>query len=183
MRTTGKRLAHNPARGNSMRAGPIATYGNTQMQTTDKTTVSNVPANVPAKRGKAGKASKPTSGADKKALAPFIRKNRQLARDAAGIVRDATNFGQLSDRDVCYIRFYGSVMRKHGHKATLRQIDDAGLQRNGKSYNPEYSGSSKSTDVGAIDRLFKAGLLTHSDNGSTLHATPLMQSHAAYNGK
>lgn len=148
----------------------------------------NVPANVPAKadkpaRGKAGKASKPVSGADKKALAPFIRENRNLSRDAVTVTRAATNFGEITDRDAAYRLFFGAVMRGKNHSATLREIFDAGRKADGKSYNPHYAGSAKATDAGAINRAVKAGYFTVSDNGNRLTATAKAKADKHYNGK
>src|SRR5512146_1895986 len=78
---------------------------------------------------------------------------RGLTRDAAGIVRNATNYDQYSDRDTAYLRFFGSVMRQHSGSATLAQIYAAGTPdaANGKRrVNPHYTGSAKATDIGAI---------------------------------
>lgn len=110
---------------------------------------------------------------------------RGLTRDAAGIVRNATNFDKYSDRDTAYLRFYGSVMRQHNHSATLAQIFAAGQPDalNGKRrVNPHYTGSSKATDIGAINRLKKAGYLTASPDGNTLSATATAKTSAAYCG-
>lgn len=111
---------------------------------------------------------------------------RGLTRDAAGIVRYATNFAQYSDRDTAYLAFFGTVCRNNGGAANLRQIHDAGTKRNGenerKRYNPNYSGSGKATDVGAINRLCKAGYFTRSPDGNTITATALALSNSAYRG-
>src|SRR5688572_25175470 len=110
---------------------------------------------------------------------------RGLTRDAAGIVRAATNFAQYSDRDTAYLAFFGRVARANGGTATLRQIHDAGSQRDGntrKRYNPNYAGSAKATDVGAVNRLIKAGYFTRSSDGHTIIATATAKSHAAYLG-
>jgi len=111
---------------------------------------------------------------------------RGLTRDAAGIVRYATNFNQYSDRDHAYLAFFGTVMRQHNGSATLRQIHDAGITRSGmpdrKRFNPNYTGSGKATDVGAINRLCKAGYLNRSADGNTLTATKLATDSAIYRG-
>lgn len=111
---------------------------------------------------------------------------RGLARDAAGIVRYATNFAQYSDRDTAYLAFFGTVCRANNGSATLRQIHDAGVTRSGqadrKRFNPNYTGSGKATDIGAINRLCKAGYLTRSADGNTLTATKLATDSAAYRG-
>lgn len=111
---------------------------------------------------------------------------RGLARDAAGIVRYATNFNQYSDRDSAYLAFFGTVCRAHNNTATLRQIHDAGITRSGmpdrKRFNPNYTGSGKATDVGAINRLCKAGYFTRSADGNTITATKLATDSAIYRG-
>ncbi len=142
------------------------------------------PAKAADKRGKAGKASKPVSGATNADLKPFIRENRNLARDAVTVTRAATNFGEITDRDAAYRLFFGSIMRVNGkHSATLREIFDAGRKADGKSYNPHYAGSAKATDAGAINRAVKAGYFTVSENGKRLTATAKAKADAAYNGK
>lgn len=115
---------------------------------------------------------------------------RGLARDAAGIVRGATNYAQYSDRDTAYLTFIGAVCRANGGKATLRQIHDAGVTRSGfpdrKHFNPHYTGSSKATDIGAINRLRTvtgAGYFSRSDDGNTLTPTALALASKAYHGK
>ena len=111
---------------------------------------------------------------------------RGLVRDAAGIVRSATFYAQYSDRDSAYLAFFGAVCRAHNGSATLRNIHDAGITRgdtNGrKRYNPNYSGSGKATDVGAVNRLIKAGYFTRSADGNTITATKLATDNAIYRG-
>lgn len=111
---------------------------------------------------------------------------RGLARDAAGIVRAATNYAQYSDRDSAYLAFFGAVLRANSGTATLRQIHDSGITRTGnpdrKRFNPNYTGSGKATDVGAINRLVKAGYLTRSADGNTVTATKLATDSAIYRG-
>lgn len=108
--------------------------------------------------------------------------NNGLARDASGIVRNATNFEQYSDRDTAYLRFFGSVMRQHGDTATLKQIHEAGKADGKKRRNPFYAGSAKATDVGAINRLKKAGYILASADGNTLTATDTAKASKAYLG-
>jgi len=110
-------------------------------------------------------------------------KQPNLTRDANGVIRNATNFEQSSNRDTAYLLFFGNVMRANNHTATLRQIHDAGKAVGNKRYNPHYTGSAKATDIGAINRLKKAGYLTASADGYTLSATDLAKTSAAYNGK
>lgn len=111
---------------------------------------------------------------------------RGLTRDAAGIVRYATNYNQYSDRDTAYLVFIGAVCRANAGTATLRQIHDAGITRSGmpdrKRYNPHYTGSGKATDIGAINRLCKAGYFTRAIDGNTLTPTKLALASKAYLG-
>lgn len=113
---------------------------------------------------------------------------RGLTRDAAGIVRGATFFNTYSDRDSAYLAFFGSVARANSGSATLRQIHDAGSVRSGdpatsrKRYNPNYSGSGKATDIGAVNRLIKAGYFTRSADGNTITATALALGSSIYLG-
>lgn len=153
----------------------------------------------PAKRNVAVAAAKPEPKAakpvaDKPAPAPKAAKPandaavmpRGLTRDAAGIVRYATNYAVYSDRDSAYLAFFGAVCRQHSGTATLRQIHDAGITRSGqadrKRFNPNYTGSGKATDVGAINRLCKAGYFTRSADGNTITATPHAAANAIYRG-
>lgn len=138
------------------------------------------------------KARKPKAKPDAKALAAKAAEraaqitSRGLARDAATVKAQATNFDQYSDRDTAYLRFFGTVMRKNSGKATLAQIHDAGKPVPGKpnkTTNPYYTGSAKATDAGAINRLIKAGYITASADGNTLTATDAGKSQAAYTGK
>lgn len=164
----------------------------TQSKTPAKTaTATKTPAKkAPAKKPSAKKASpataapESTESADKSAEKSAAVISRGLARDAATVSRNATNFAQSSDRDTAYLLFFGSVMRKNGDTATLAQIADAGTPAGkNRRVNPHYTGSAKATDAGAINRLKKAGLITASADGRTLTATSLAKSNAAYNGK
>lgn len=113
--------------------------------------------------------------------------SRGLARDAATVIAQRTNFDQYSDRDTAYLRFFGGVMRANGGKATLAQIHAAGKltgdAKRDRRVNPHYVGSAKATDAGAINRLIKAGYITKSRDGHTLTATDAGKSQAAYSGK
>ena len=112
--------------------------------------------------------------------------SRGLARDAATVVAQATNFDQYSDRDTAYLRFFGAVMRTNNGTATLAQIHAAGKPVPGKANrttNPHYTGSAKATDAGAINRLIKAGYITASADGNKLTVTDAGKAQAAYNGK
>ena len=103
-------------------------------------------------------------------------------RDSATIRASATAFAQYSDRDTAYLVFFGLAMRSRGNTATLAEIHASGKPTgNGKACNPFYTGSSKATDAGAINRLIKAGYITASESGHRLTATPLALASAAYN--
>jgi len=137
------------------------------------------PAVKPAKAAKPLPAAPAVLPADKPAT-PLPR----LARDAAGIIRNATNYERTHDRDLAYLAFIGAVCRANNHTATLRQIHDAGETRSdaasNKRFNPLYAGSAKATDVGAINRSIKAGYFTRSADGNTLTSTPLARQSSAY---
>lgn len=104
---------------------------------------------------------------------------RALARDANNIARNATNFDKTSVRDDAYLMLLGRAYRlanvQPDASVTLRDIHDAGIKRAGESdkrrYNPFYSGSGKATDVGAFNRLRKAGSVRISDDGNTITVT------------
>lgn len=118
--------------------------------------------------------------------APVADMPRGLARDAAGVVRYATNFNQYSDRDTAYLVFYGTVARAANGVATLRAIHAAGADRghpeSRKRFNPNYTGSAKATDVGAINRLCKAGYFERSADGNAITATDKAKQSKAYLG-
>ena len=119
----------------------------------------------------------------KPATSPAVT-SRGLARDAATVVAQRTNFAQYSDRDTAYLAFFGSVMRLNGNTATLALIHESGTAAgNGKRSNPYYTGSAKATDAGAINRLIKAGYILQSDNGNSLLATDKAIATKAYSGK
>lgn len=138
-------------------------------------------AQAKAKRdaAKAAKAEKPAT-----VETPAATISRGLARDAATVTAQRTNFAQYSDRDTAFLAFFGRVMRANNGSATLAQIHESGTDAGGnKRRNPLYAGSAKATDAGAINRLIKAGYLTANASGGTLTATPKALSNAAYNGK
>ena len=118
------------------------------------------------------------------ASAPAKPSVPKLARDAAGIIRNATNYERTHDRDLAYLAFIGAVARANNHSATLRQIHEAGETRSDaasdKRFNPLYAGSAKATDIGAINRQIKAGYFTRSADGYTLTSTPLARQSSAY---
>lgn len=139
---------------------------------------------VPAKTATAS--VKPVAVASKPAK-PVSDQPRGLTRDAATVAKQATNYDTYSDRDSAYLRFFGTVCRANGGKATLAQIHNAGVKRTdapaNKRYNPHYSASGKATDAGAIVRQIKAGFFTRSADGATITATDKARSSALYNGK
>jgi len=132
---------------------------------------------------KAAKADSAKAPAPIKADNVQLRTVKNLARDAATVVKQATNFNQYSDRDTAYLAFFGSVMRAHGDKATLAQIHEAGKSIGNRRVNPLYTGSAKATDAGAINRLIKAGYIRANASGDTLTATDTGKALAAYRGK
>lgn len=107
-----------------------------------------------------------------KAEAPIARR---LARDAATVTAGRTNFGEYSNRDDGYLRLIAEASTAFLAPVTLRQIHDAGTDRDGKRVNPYYAGpSAKATDGGALNRLIAAGYFTKSADGTTL--TPVATS-------
>jgi hypothetical protein len=110
------------------------------------------------------------------------RNARNLARDAATITANRTNFGGETDRDAAYLTFFGAIARKLGTDTiTLAQIADHGVTVAGKACrNPFYAGSAKATDAGAINRAAKSGTITKSTDGSAITITARGQSAKAY---
>ncbi len=97
-----------------------------------------------------------------------------LARTARTIVANATNFGNLSDRDTAYISFYaGLAKRSVTGVVTLADIVASGQR-------PAYVGSNKPHDAGVINRLAKANLLTASADGTSFSFRDAAKTHAAY---
>lgn len=107
---------------------------------------------------------------------------RGATRDASGIVRQATNFEQLSNRDDAYFAFFASVAALHNGTATLVQLHSAGCARDDstKRYNPLYAGSAKATDIGAYNRLIKAGRIRFNADGTALSVTERGESLSLY---
>lgn len=146
-----------------------------------------------AAKPKADKPAKPVAAKPANVKADNVAKPsddansyRGMQRDASGVVRGATNFDTYSNRDDAYLAFFGNVYRANGSKPTLslKAIHDAGAKRGGESdkkrYNPNYAGSAKATDVGAINRLIKAGYFTRSADGLTITATAKALSSKAF---
>ena len=118
-------------------------------------------------------ADAPKADADKAQAAALTRIARGLARDASGIERGATNFERESNRDDAYTGFFAAIARKLGRDTlTLAEIYASGVTRDGKpSRNPFYTGSAKSTDVGAINRQRSAGRVTTTGSGDAMRVT------------
>jgi hypothetical protein len=133
----------------------------------------NLPAIIP------GESARDTS--DKPAAtAPY----KSATRDAATNLAGAYPFGSESNRDSAYLQFFGYVARAFGHTATLAQIHTAGHPVPGKPHlrrNPFYSGSSKATDSGAIQRAVDSGYFILSDSGNRITATPRAIASKHYN--
>lgn len=86
-----------------------------------------------------------------------VAADRRVARDAASIARHATHYGATSIRDDAYLALYARAAGPDRNAFTLRDVFDAGTDVGGKRHNPFYVGSSKATDVGAVNRAIKAG--------------------------
>lgn len=86
-----------------------------------------------------------------------------IARTVRTIAARATNFGGLSDRDESYFSFYKRLAAKHGGTVTVAQIHASGER-------PNYAGSNKPHDAGAIVRLCKAGLISEAGGAIKLTA-------------
>jgi hypothetical protein len=155
---------------------PLGTEANAQAERSNVAKPASKPAVKAAKAAPASKAAKPASDKAEPAY-------RGATRDAAGIVRSATNFDQYSTRDSAYLAFFGNVARAVGSDTiSLKQIHDNGKARDtsAKRYNPNYTGSAKATDVGAINRLCADGYFTKSADGFTLTATAKAKQSKAY---
>lgn len=156
------------------------------MQTTKPTTTKPAASAAAPKRAPKPRTKRTKPDAAKPDTAAAIV-SRGLARDAATVIAQRTNFDQYSDRDTAYLRFFGGVMRANGGKATLAQIHAAGKltgdAKRDRRVNPHYIGSAKATDAGAINRLIKAGYVTKSADGHTLTVTATGAAQAAYLGK
>jgi hypothetical protein len=90
-----------------------------------------------------------------------VAADRIVARDAAGIARFATNYSTTSNRDDAY-RALAALAANGRDTFTLRDVFDVATPAStaaGKPtrVNPFYTGSAKATDVGAFNRLRKAG--------------------------
>lgn len=111
-------------------------------------------------------ASEPTTALATAEPVPTVR---QLFRDAASIAAYRTNYGSESNRDASYAAFFYLAGAATG-EFTLRQAYDAGRVVAGKRFNPLYSGSAKATDVGAVNRLRKAGYINPTNADCTAFA-------------
>lgn len=143
-------------------------------------TVAARPANPRAKRAaSAPKLIKPAKPAakpvDAKPVAaapakPAIR----VERTAATIVAQRTNFGELSDRDGAYMRFFATFAKAaRNGVVTLAAIVESGKR-------PAYNGSNKPHDAGVVNRLVKAGFIQHDADGKSFRFTKAGQQRAEY---
>lgn len=90
-----------------------------------------------------------------------------ITRTAATIARQATNFGNLSDRDTSYLGFYRRLAATQANGVlTVAAIVASGLR-------PPYIGSNKPHDAGVIVRLTKSGHINSSADGHSLTITAL----------
>lgn len=129
-----------------------------------------------------GKPAKPVTGLAKpagkaKPATEAAKPSANVTRTAATIAAQACNFGNLSDRDTTYMRFYASLAKRAANGVvTLRGIVDSGHARvPGATF-----ASAKPHDAGVIQRLAKAGLLSIRDNGAAFVFTKAAHTHAAY---
>lgn len=121
--------------------------------------------------------AEPVSAADTApvAAAPAVAKpSANLTRTAATVVRHATNFAVLSDRDSAYLAFYAKLAKA----SVTGNVTLAGIVASGE--RPLYAGSNKPHDAGVIVRLTKAGLLSHAADGTGFEFSPLGRTHGAY---
>lgn len=142
--------------------------------------ITNSPAIVSPKTGKAKRvvagvtnaaavtkaaAAPATPAAAKPAVNPL---HRGIVRDVAGIAAQRTNFGGETDRDRAYLSFFATFAGdKRDATFTLATI------RESKRTPAGAFTSAKPTDVGAINRLVKNGMLTF--NGDKLTFTAKAQ--------
>lgn len=127
------------------------------------------PVTAAKPEAKAAKPVKPAPAPEAKAAKPAAH----ITRTAAAIVRNATNFGNLSDRDAAYITFYSRLAKRNGGAVTLSQIAESGER-------PNYAGSAKPHDAGVINRLTKAGFLSVTESGNRIAFKDKAKTHAAY---
>lgn len=132
------------------------------------------PAAKPAKQASANVAAPVIVTAPEATVTEAAKPSARIARTAATIVRQATNFGGLSDRDTAYLAFYASFAKAASNGVvTLSAIVESGRK-------PAYNGSAKPHDAGVIVRLTKAGLIVPTDAGHNFTFTAKAKTLAAY---
>lgn len=112
--------------------------------------------------------------ADTSTTPAAAKPSSQITRTAATIVRNATNFASLSDRDTAYLAFYATLYKRCGYRP-IGLIDITG-----SGERPAYAGSNKPHDAGVIVRLTKAGYLTPAADGRSFDFTDTAKTLAAY---
>lgn len=139
-----------------------------------KRTLAIAPTAKPAKAGKPVVA-KPAKSAVP--AAPVAAKpSANITRTAATVARQATHFGDLTDRDNAYFGFYKRLIAANGGKLTIAAIHGSGSRPTplpGTSFS-----SDKPHDAGVIVRLGKAGLIAGlGTDASPIALTKLGTSH------
>lgn len=133
------------------------------------------PATVKPVAAKPVTASGITADIAKRAATPAVAKpSANISRTAATVVRQATNFAVISERDTAYLAFYGKLSKR----VTTGIVTLADIVQSGE--RPSYAGSNKPHDAGVIVRLTKAGLLAHNADGHGFTVTALGKSHRAF---
>lgn len=108
------------------------------------------------------------------AVPAVAKPSANLTRTAATVVRHATNFAVLSDRDSAYLAFYAKLAKA----SVTGNVTLAGIVASGE--RPLYAGSNKPHDAGVIVRLTKAGLLAHAADGTGFTFSPTGKTHGEY---
>lgn len=134
-----------------------------------------VKAAKPAQAGAALPAVIPAAPIEPATVVPAVAKpSANITRTAATVVRSATNFATLSDRDSAYLAFYAGIAKAAVlGNVTLGNIVLAGTR-------PNYLGSNKPHDAGVIVRLTKAGLIAPNADGHSFSFTATGKTHGAY---
>lgn len=115
-----------------------------------------------ANKAAAEKAAAEQPATDARADNAATRRERIIARDTKTVLAGRTNFGTYSSRDDSYTAFFGAICRDTGRDTiTLADILAYSVKRDGQAErNPFYTGSSKATDAGAINRQCSDGRFT-----------------------
>ena len=107
-------------------------------------------------------------------IAAVAKPSANITRTAATVVRQATNFAVLSDRDSAYLSFYAGLAKANA----TGTVTLAGIVASGN--RPNYNGSNKPHDAGVIVRLTKAGLLQPGIDGHGFQFSSTGKTHGAY---